>query len=537
MLHTVYKWTSTLLGIGVLALLTPLAAQDANHDPLRIVPHRQVALVIGNRAYQVGPLRNPIHDATDIAARLEELGYQVTLKTDAGRRAMDEAVDEFVKKLGAGDVALFYYSGHGAQVDGENYLLPVDFDGHDETSIRYYSTSAGNIQRRMEKSGTQLNILILDACRDNPFYSGIRSKSGGLAKMEAPRGTLVAFATAPGRTARDNPGQRNGLFTKYLLEALRIQNLDLDDVFNRVRTAVYEESGGAQLPWTLNSVVGSYSFAHENGATVASRSEHGLEANEDDDQARKVRVNTRDGLTYVWIPPGRFRMGCSPEDRECEADEKPAHQVTISRGFWLGQTQVTQAAYQRVEGRNPSYFKGDRRPVDTVSWDDAAAYCIAAGMRLPTEAEWEYAARSGNPAARYGDIDAIAWYGDNSGRSRMDSRGLWNTVKQDRYQFSQKLAANENATHDVAQKQCNAWKLCDMLGNVWEWTADWYGAKYYEKSPETDPHGPSSGRRRVLRGGSCYNSAAHVRVSYRSNDGHDYRSYSSGFRCAGETVP
>jgi formylglycine-generating enzyme required for sulfatase activity len=163
--------------------------------------------------------------------------------------------------------------------------------------------------------------------------------------------------------------------------------------------------------------------------------------------AATALANPKDGLRYVWIPPGKFTMGCSAGDVEGCHGEEPAHQATITKGFWLGQTEVTQAAYKRVVGTDPSYSKGAELPVEQVSWDEAQGYCQAAGGRLPTEAEWEYAARAGSPKSRYGNIDRIAWYQSNSG----------------------------GHTHEVAQKEANAWGLYDMLGNVREWTADWYG--------------------------------------------------------------
>ena len=210
--------------------------------------------------------------------------------------------------------------------------------------------------------------------------------------------------------------------------------------------------------------------------------------------ARTIRENRRDGLKYVWIPPGRFRMGCSAGDTECRDDESPARDVEIMRGFWIGQTEVTQEAYQKVKGTNPSYFEGSMLPVEQVRWTDANEYCEAVGMRLPTEAEWEYAARGGSTAARYGAVENVAWYNANSGRQ----------------------------THPVAQKQPNGFGLYDVLGNVWEWVADWYDAKYYASGAARDPRGPASGQNRAVRGGSWSNFPRGVRsggVRFRSVSG------------------
>ena len=217
------------------------------------------------------------------------------------------------------------------------------------------------------------------------------------------------------------------------------------------------------------------------------------------------RVNPIDGLTYVYIAPGRFTMGASPGDTECRDSERPAHEVQITRGFWIGQTPVTQAAYAKVmKGANPSHFKGAEQPVENVSWEDASAYCKAVGMRLPTEAEWEYAARAGNGNARYGPLDGIAWYGANSG----------------------------GETHPAGRKEANAWGLHDTLGNILEWVSDRYGA--YELQAVSDPVGPPNGAERVLRGGSWYSTPASVRVSYRNGYVTSVRNDGFGFRCAGE---
>ena len=247
--------------------------------------------------------------------------------------------------------------------------------------------------------------------------------------------------------------------------------------------------------------------------------------------AGATKVSPKDGLTYIWIPAGTFTMGCSPGDSECFDDEKPAHEVTISKGFWIGQTLVTQAAYRRVVGANPSRFKGEQLPVETVSWDDAQSYCRAVGMRLPTEAEWEFAARAGNTSSRYGDLDAIAWYSDNSGPQRIDGGVLY---RSDPNNYENNLIAKGNQTHVVAQKQPNAWQLYDMLGNVWEWTADWFEENYYARSEARDPTGPSSGTYRALGGGAWDDDARNTRLSNRYWLPPDSRNFYTGFRCVGE---
>ncbi len=226
----------------------------------------------------------------------------------------------------------------------------------------------------------------------------------------------------------------------------------------------------------------------------------------DGQAAGRTKVNPKDGLTYVWVPPGAFTMGCSPADTECSDGEKPAHPVNLTKGFWIGQTEVTQEAYQRVAGKKPSHFRGDRLPVENVNWNEAQAYCKAAGMRLPTEAEWEYAARGGSTANRPGDLDAVAWYSGNS----------------------------EKKTQEVAQRQPNGYGLYDMLGNVWEWVADWHDERYYQFSQPLDPQGPSNGDSRTQRGGSWYNIPKGIRVSNRLWRKPGNRFNDVGFRCAGE---
>jgi len=224
-------------------------------------------------------------------------------------------------------------------------------------------------------------------------------------------------------------------------------------------------------------------------------------------------MNPNDGQTYVWIPPGEFEVGCSTHDDERNGGEMGYHAVTvrITHGFWLGQTEVTQAAYEKTLGQKLFPSKGPRYPVEGVNWYEAREYCEAAGGRLPTEAEWEYAARAGSSQARYGQLDAIAWYLGNSG----------------------------NQAHQAGQKQPNAWSLYDMLGNVKEWVADWYEENYYQTLPSlaTDPKGPPIGTHRVLRGGYWDDRPGDVRAPDRDFSIPSNRSVGYGFRCARAVIP
>jgi len=261
----------------------------------------------------------------------------------------------------------------------------------------------------------------------------------------------------------------------------------------------------------------------------------------------EARVNPNDALKYVWIPPGSFSMGCSPGDNECYDFEKPPHPVKITRGFWLGQTVVTVAAYKRFAGANGRQMPpepnlngrplnpgwgNDAMPIVEVTWDDAQAYCRWAGGRLPSEAEWEYAARADNTAARYDNLDAIAWYRDNSGAQRLDN--LMMGKREDQAAFMKLLTENGNTMHEVGQKRPNDLGLLDMLGNVWEWVYDWWDPGDYQNSPPEDPIGPTSGTERLLRGGSFIGGPRDIRVSLRNRRVPDNRDFDIGFRCGGD---
>jgi formylglycine-generating enzyme required for sulfatase activity len=221
-------------------------------------------------------------------------------------------------------------------------------------------------------------------------------------------------------------------------------------------------------------------------------------------------------MKFVLIPAGTFMMGADQNFEYADDDELPRHQVTISKPFYLGVYEVTQEQWKAVMGNNPSKFKGEDKPVETVSWDDAQDFIRRLNQkeghsryRLPTEAEWEYAARAGSTSAYFfGDnefqLGDYAWYGENSGEK----------------------------SHPVGEKLSNAWGLYDTIGNVWEWTQDRYGETYYANSPSNDPTGPTSGSSRVFRGCGWYDVASHCRSASRYGIESAGRIVGIGFRLA-----
>lgn len=245
------------LGVAMIALLPAILAfaHAAASDPRGA---KRFALVIGNAQYKDAALSNPINDARDLAATLRELGFSVSLKENLGAQDMKRAIREFGDRLIAENgIGLFYFAGHGVQIKGNNYLLPVGPNYQSENDIEDEAVDANTILRRMEEARNPLNIVILDACRNNPFARGLknRSLSRGLARMEAPSGALVAFATAPGTEASDGSG-KNGLYTKHLIANIKTPGLTIEQVFKRVREGVERESNAAQSPREESSLKG-----------------------------------------------------------------------------------------------------------------------------------------------------------------------------------------------------------------------------------------------------------------------------------------
>jgi PQQ-dependent catabolism-associated CXXCW motif protein len=229
---------------------------------------QRVALVIGNSSYVVSPLKNPVNDAEDIAQTLGTLGFRVTLRKNATHRQMIEAISAFGQDLKKGGVGLFYFAGHGVQSKGRNFLIPVNANIDGEAQLEFDTVDANRVLAAMDEAGNRVNLVILDACRNNPFARSFRSATRGLAQMEAAQGSYIAFATGPGSVALDGDG-RNGLYTQHLLRSLKQSDTDVDKVFRRVTADVSRATGGKQVPWVSSSLTGDFSFKLDRPVAAA----------------------------------------------------------------------------------------------------------------------------------------------------------------------------------------------------------------------------------------------------------------------------
>ena len=285
------------LGLVALAIML-VASRDLSAQEPSL--NQKVALVIGNSAYAVSPLLNPANDARDMADALRETGFEVLEYQDIQDVAeMKKAIRLFGSKILNGGVGLFYYAGHGLQVNGKNYLIPTKAEIYSEEEVEYESVDVGFVLAQMENAGNRMNIIILDACRNNPFARSWRSSSQGLAFIDAPTGTLIAYATAPGKVASDGTGD-NGLYTEELLNQISVEGLKIEDVFKQVRAAVIERSARQQTPWESSSLIGDFYFVEpgiENETEVLAIEDEAV-AEEAIPEAAQAKKDAGEDLKY-----------------------------------------------------------------------------------------------------------------------------------------------------------------------------------------------------------------------------------------------
>jgi formylglycine-generating enzyme required for sulfatase activity len=526
---------------------------------------QRTALVIGNSNYGQGQLRNPANDARAMGNTLKDLGFQVTLKFNLNLRQMDEAVRAFGQKIKDGGIGLFYFAGHGVQVEGVNYLAPVGVRVEKEQDVKFEMLDIGKVTAEMEAAKNGLNILILDACRNNPFLRAFRSPNSGLAPINAPSGTYIAFATAPGTTASDGEGD-NGLYTQELLTNLKQPGLRLEDVFIRTRVSVKQKSNDLQVPWENGALEGVVILNGKGAAdktagavavlprfpkirssgiplstlrsgkfTTASVDEKGQVSKREAGPVSFYLEDLGNGvkLEMVFIRGGRFQMGSPRTELERDEDEIQ-HPVKVS-SFWMGRYEVTQSQWIAVMGRLPRCLavsdnldRGDDIPLTCVTWIEVQEFIDKLnallkldkerGYNLPREAEWEYAARGGTTTPfPYGATIAPELENYDWGTS---------------YANGPTQARNNQYLVKVGSFVANPFGLYDMLGNASEWCEDWLGEyPTAGEGEQVDPTGPAEGERRVIRGGEYGSSARGCRSATRAGILPTYRPLiSMGFR-------
>jgi len=545
--------TGLLLSFFICLLTAGTSRSDEENALTRKLPvaggaqsEQRVALVIGNGAYDTAPLRNPANDAKAVAKGLAALGFDVTERENLTQKDMKREIQAFGQKLLKGGVGLFYFAGHGMQVNGRNFLIPVGASIEHEKQVEYEGVDAGAVLTEMEYARNRLNIVILDACRDNPFARSFRSGAQGLASINAPTGTLIAYATSPGSVANDGPAD-NGVYTGELVKIMETPGLRIEDVFKQVRSAVREMTQGKQIPWESSSLEGDFFFRPPApkpqqppqqaqppeqqlvAGTAADRTTAGTAGSqtprgESRPKAPKIWKEPVTGMEFVWVPGGCFLMGSPQTEQDREVDEGPVHEACID-GYWMAKSEVTNGQFRKFLSKHNSRdyerhsLNGDSQPVVYISWDDAnsfAQWLMAQNggqykFRLPTEAEWEYACRAGTATIRYwGDDPNKACDNENIGDQAAKKQWGWEDVHECEDAYA--------ATAPVASFQPNGFGLYDMLGNVAEWTQDIYSIDVYTKHDRNNPvyTDVQGGTDRVIRGGYWHGGPANVRCSDRS---------------------
>jgi uncharacterized protein (TIGR02145 family) len=402
----------------IVFILFPLDILSQTPNPTQL--QKRIALVIGNGNYTSSILANPENDARSMSEILSKLGFVVYKYENLNQGQMKKAMDDFGVKLKDNDVGLFFYAGHGIQSKGYNYLIPVDANLQSEQQVEYDCVQADRILALMEASGSKVNIIILDACRNNPFErSWTRTTTGkGLAFMNAPKGTLIAYATSPGSTASDGSG-KNGLYTSAILESIIIPNITILQMFQQVRSIVSLKSNDKQTPWESTSLTGDfYFFTKENIS-----SENQEKTQEKIQDIDLIEASTSDEITVL-----------------IDSRDKQRYKIVkIGNQIWMAENLRTNI-FNDGEAipliTNPTEWSNSETPAYCWYNDNETAFkptygalynwysvntgkLCPTGWHVPTDVEWTilttYLARGGGAGGKLKEIGTIHWNPPNTG--------------------------------------------------------------------------------------------------------------------------
>ncbi len=492
---------SSVFGVFYLVLLISLPAYA----------EQRLALVIGNDNYQkFGALKNARADARAIASKFKSLGFDVTLQLDADAKTTLRVVRQFKSRIKGGDVAVFYFSGHGVQLEAANYLLPVDIAAESIDQVKDDALALQRVLDDFREQKARFSLAILDACRDNPFKGLGRALGGrGLAPVTAANGQMVLYSAGAGQQALDQLGTNdpnpNGLFTRILLKEIDQPGVSIDRVLRKVRDEVVQQAlsvGHDQVPALYDQTIGDFYFNSSvvPVPAVATLARPPAPAQ----QASKIFRDCKDCPEMVMIPAGTFKMGAPSYDPEGHPSQRPQHLVQVP-AFALAKTELTRGQFSafikatkyvpdslcsrivfsaesktdkgvKIPGgswQSPGFLQEDDHPVVCISRDDANAYLdwlsnlSGQQYRLPSEAEWEYAARAGSNTSRFWGEDSNQACKYANIRDRISERDA---------------PGREGGAHDcedgyvytapVGRYKPNAFGLYDMIGNVSEWVDD-----------------------------------------------------------------
>jgi len=338
---------------------------------------KRTALVIGNSGYSSSPLKNAVNDAADIASNLQRLDFSVILKKNVSHQEMEDAILEFGEKLKKGGVGLFFYAGHGVQKDNRNYLIPIGARINKDTDIKFQAVDAEMVLAEMGNAGNNLNIVILDACRDNPFSGSFRKSSRGLAIIsDAPKGTFITYSTSPGKVAADGNG-RNSPYTESLIKYMNTKGLPIEEVFKEVRKDLGRKTGGQQVPWELSSLEGQFYFSP--GKSVKSDT---ADKDEFDDQNKKLEAEQ-----------SRLEKEKAAFVKQKALDEKRQQIAEEKERLATEKEEARQAALDRKQAKKTTTLAMAKRPSSGETGRDGRFIAYSNGTVLDTRTNLMWAAK------------------------------------------------------------------------------------------------------------------------------------------------